>query len=92
MLALNFRTPDGSTEVDLLVSESDQLALLRERAVTVVGPKTCWTSRSCRRFISDGRLVLVQDTAQPVSIWIAATSDPKNASSVGPRPFCRGPG
>ncbi len=35
MLALNFRTPDGSTEVDLLVSESDQFALLRERAVTV---------------------------------------------------------
>lgn len=35
MLALNFRTPDGSTEVDLLVSESDQFASLRERAVKV---------------------------------------------------------
>ncbi|MDP2320812.1 MAG: hypothetical protein Q8O42_15910 [Acidobacteriota bacterium] len=36
MLALNFRTPDGSTEVDLLVSESEQFAGLRERAVKVV--------------------------------------------------------
>jgi len=36
MLALNFRTPDGSTEVDLLVSESEQFAALRERAVKVV--------------------------------------------------------
>jgi predicted nucleotidyltransferase len=35
MMALNFRTPDGSTEVDLLVSESDQFVALRERAVTV---------------------------------------------------------
>ena len=35
MLALKFRTPDGSTEVDLLVSESDQFASLRERAVKV---------------------------------------------------------
>src|ERR1043165_3871357 len=29
MLALNFRTPDGSTEVDLLVSESDKFEELR---------------------------------------------------------------
>ena len=36
MLALNFRTPDGSTEVDLLVSESEQFTALRERAVKVV--------------------------------------------------------
>jgi len=36
MLALNFRTPDGSTEVDLLVSESNRLDALRQRAVTVV--------------------------------------------------------
>ena len=35
MLALNFRTPDGSTEVDLLVSESDQFEALRQRAVKV---------------------------------------------------------
>jgi predicted nucleotidyltransferase len=35
MLALSFRTPDGSTEVDLLVSESDRLASLRERAVRI---------------------------------------------------------
>lgn len=35
MLALNFRTPDGSIEVDLLVSESDRLEALRERAVKV---------------------------------------------------------
>ena len=35
MLALNFRTPDGSTEVDLLVSESDRFTVLRERAVQV---------------------------------------------------------
>ena len=35
MLALNFRTPDGSTEVDLLVSESDRFDVLRERAVQV---------------------------------------------------------
>jgi len=33
MLALNFRTTDGSTEVDLLVSESDQFEALRQRAV-----------------------------------------------------------
>lgn len=31
MLALNFRTPDGRIEVDLLVSESERLASLRER-------------------------------------------------------------
>ena len=35
MLALNFRTPDGSVEVDLLVSESDQFDQLRTRAVAV---------------------------------------------------------
>ena len=35
MLALNFRAPDGSVEVDLLVSESDQFDQLRTRAVTV---------------------------------------------------------
>lgn len=35
MLALNFRTPDGRIEVDLLVSESERLASLRERAVKV---------------------------------------------------------
>ncbi len=35
MLALNFRTPDGSTEVDLLVSESDQFESLRRRALKV---------------------------------------------------------
>ena len=35
MLSLNFRTPDGSTEVDLLVSESDQFEALRQRAVRV---------------------------------------------------------
>jgi hypothetical protein len=36
MLALNFRTPDGSTEVDLLVSESDKFEDLRGHAVKVV--------------------------------------------------------
>ena len=35
MLALNFRTPDGSTEVDLLVSESGRFEALRQRAVRV---------------------------------------------------------
>jgi predicted nucleotidyltransferase len=37
--ALNFRTPDGSTEVDLLVGESHQFEGLRQRAthVTVDG-------------------------------------------------------
>lgn len=35
MLALNFRTPDGATEVDLLVSESEQFEQLREDAVHV---------------------------------------------------------
>jgi hypothetical protein len=35
MLALNFRTTDGSTEVDFLVSESDRFEELRKRAVTV---------------------------------------------------------
>jgi hypothetical protein len=36
MLALNFRSPDGSTEVDLLVSESAQIDGLRQRAVKIV--------------------------------------------------------
>ncbi len=35
MLALNFRTPDGSTEVDLMVSESHQFEGLRQRATKV---------------------------------------------------------
>lgn len=35
MLALNLRAPDGSVEVDLLVSESDQFDQLRQRAVKV---------------------------------------------------------
>ena len=35
MLALNFRTPDGSTEVDLLVGESDAFDGLKCRAVEV---------------------------------------------------------
>ena len=35
MLALKFRTPDGSTEVDLLVSESDRFEALRQRAAKV---------------------------------------------------------
>ena len=35
MLALNFRTPDGSTEVDLLVSESDRFQELKSRAVVI---------------------------------------------------------
>ena len=41
MLALNFRTPDGSTDVDLLVGESDGFDGLRQRAVSVtVGGRT----------------------------------------------------
>ena len=41
MLALNFRTPDGSTEVDLLVSESHQFEGLRQRAAKVtIGART----------------------------------------------------
>ncbi|MCY3845801.1 MAG: hypothetical protein OXH69_19920 [Acidobacteria bacterium] len=35
MLALNFRTQGGATEVDLLVGESDAFADLRRRAVEV---------------------------------------------------------
>jgi len=35
MMALNFRTSDGSTEVDLLVGESDRFTELRRRAVAV---------------------------------------------------------
>lgn len=35
MLALNFRTPDGSIDVDLLVGESDRFDELRDRAVAV---------------------------------------------------------
>ncbi len=35
MLALTFRTPDGSTEVDLLVGEGDRFDGLCQRAVTV---------------------------------------------------------
>ena len=41
MRALNFRTTDGATEVDLLVGESDAFDKLRRRAVEVrVGPRT----------------------------------------------------
>ena len=36
MLALNFRAPDGSVEVDLLVGESEHFEALRARATTVV--------------------------------------------------------
>jgi predicted nucleotidyltransferase len=35
MLALNFRTPDGQVEVDLLVSEADRFDELRSRAIAV---------------------------------------------------------
>ncbi len=35
MLALNFRSPDGGTELDFLVSESDRFDELRQRAVKV---------------------------------------------------------
>ena len=35
MLALNFRTQDGATEVDLLVGESEAFEELRQRAVEV---------------------------------------------------------
>lgn len=35
MAALNFRTPDGRTEVDLVVGESDAFQPLRRRAVEV---------------------------------------------------------
>ena len=35
MLALNFRTPDGTTDVDLLVGESEEFEALRQRAVRV---------------------------------------------------------
>ena len=35
MLALNFRTSDGSTEVDLLVGESDAFDELKQRAIEV---------------------------------------------------------
>jgi len=34
-LELNFRSLDGSTDVDLLVSESDGFDALRQRAITV---------------------------------------------------------
>ena len=41
MLALNFRSPDGRTEVDLIVGESDRFEALRGRAVSVtVGGRT----------------------------------------------------
>ena len=41
MLALNFRTPDGSTEVDLLVGQSDEFDALSRHAVKVtVGQRT----------------------------------------------------
>ena len=41
MLALNFRTADGSTEVDLLVGESEAFDELRQRAVEVtIGQRT----------------------------------------------------
>jgi hypothetical protein len=35
MLALNFRTTDGSIEVDFMVGESDRFEELRQRAVTI---------------------------------------------------------
>jgi hypothetical protein len=50
MLALSFRTPDGSTEVDLLVSESDRFEALRQRALPVnaarsMSPRSTTSSR-----------------------------------------------
>ena len=39
MLALNFRSPDGSVEVDLLISESNQIEGLLHRAIQVT-PET----------------------------------------------------
>lgn len=45
MLALNFRTADGSVDVDLLVGESDQFSELRARAVRVeMGPRTFYVA------------------------------------------------
>lgn len=38
MLALNFRTPDASTEIDLLVSESDRFMELRDAAGSRTSP------------------------------------------------------
>lgn len=35
MLALSFRSPDGSAEIDLVVSEAHRLAELKQRAVVV---------------------------------------------------------
>jgi hypothetical protein len=35
MLALNFRTPDGALEVDLLVAESDRFDELKQRAISL---------------------------------------------------------
>ena len=35
MLALNFRAPDGSTEVDLLIAESDRFEEIRDRAIKI---------------------------------------------------------
>ena len=35
MLALNFRTPDSTVDVDLLVGESDRFEELRARAVAL---------------------------------------------------------
>ena len=41
MLALNFRTPDGAIEVDLMVGESDRFEELRSRAVAItIGART----------------------------------------------------
>ena len=41
MLALNFRTSDGTADVDLLVSHSDQFEQLRSRAIQVsIGDRT----------------------------------------------------
>ena len=80
MLALNFRTPDGSIEVDLLVSESDRFESLRERAIGVTLDQRTFYVASIDDLIAmkqkAGRPQDLLDIAQLQAIKKRATQEP----------------
>ena len=76
MLALNFRTPDGSTEVDLLVSESGRFEALRQRAVRVTVDQRTFFVASI-----DDLIEMKQQAGRPQDLLdIAQLQDIKNRS------------
>jgi len=63
MLALNFRAPDGSVEVDLLVSESDQFDQLSMRAVRITLDERTFLVASI-----DGRIATKRRAGRPQDV------------------------